>query len=61
MSVLDQVLQANARYAANFGSKSELALPPARRFAILTCMESRRKSGRLVEVSGARAAGRAHA
>ena len=35
MSVLDEVLQANATYAASFGAKSELALPPARGFAIL--------------------------
>ncbi|MGB5083483.1 MAG: carbonic anhydrase, partial [Methylocystis silviterrae] len=32
---------ANNAYAANFGSKSELALPPARGFAILTCMDAR--------------------
>jgi len=41
MSVLDEVLSANDRYAASFGVKSELALPPARRFAILTCMDAR--------------------
>jgi carbonic anhydrase len=40
-SVLDEVLQANDRYAAEFGEKSELTLPPARRFAILTCMDAR--------------------
>jgi carbonic anhydrase len=28
-------------YASNFGDKSKLALPPARRFAILTCMDAR--------------------
>ena len=39
--VLDQVLAANARYAADFGARSALALPPARRFAILTCMDAR--------------------
>jgi carbonic anhydrase len=39
--VLDQVLSANARYAANFGDKGSLALPPARRFAVLTCMDAR--------------------
>src|SRR6266516_6248835 len=27
--------------AASFGAKSELALPPARRFAVLTCMDAR--------------------
>ncbi|WP_307784276.1 carbonic anhydrase [Salinibacterium sp. SWN248] len=41
MSVLDEVLSANAAYAENFGDKSELALPPARGFAILTCMDAR--------------------
>jgi carbonic anhydrase len=41
MSVLDEVLQANSEYAASFGAKSELALPPARGFAILTCMDAR--------------------
>jgi carbonic anhydrase len=41
MSVLDEVLSANERYAASFGARSELALPPARRFAILTCMDAR--------------------
>jgi len=41
MSVLNEVLQANASYAATFGDKSNLALPPARRFAILTCMDAR--------------------
>jgi len=41
MSVLDEVLSANDQYAASFGAKSELALPPARRFAILTCMDAR--------------------
>ncbi|MCW5623599.1 MAG: carbonic anhydrase [Burkholderiales bacterium] len=39
--ILDQVLAANARYAENFGDKGKLALPPARRFAILTCMDAR--------------------
>jgi len=41
MSVLDEVLSANTAYAAGFGDKSELALPPARGFAILTCMDAR--------------------
>jgi carbonic anhydrase len=39
--ILDEVLAANAAYAASFGSKADLALPPARRFAILTCMDAR--------------------
>jgi len=40
-AVLDQVLAANQRYAADFGEKGKLALPPARRFAVLTCMDAR--------------------
>ena len=39
--VLDQILSANTRYAADFGDKGSLALPPARRFAVLTCMDAR--------------------
>jgi carbonic anhydrase len=39
--VLSEVLAANEAYVADFGSKGELALPPARRFAILTCMDAR--------------------
>jgi carbonic anhydrase len=39
--VLNEVLAANARYADSFGEKGGLALPPARRFAILTCMDAR--------------------
>ena len=41
MPVLDEVLSANEKYCNDFGAKSELALPPARRFAILTCMDAR--------------------
>lgn len=41
MPILDEVLTANEAYAATFGSKAELALPPARGFAILTCMDAR--------------------
>jgi carbonic anhydrase len=39
--VLTEVLEANRIYAGEFGARSELALPPARRFAILTCMDAR--------------------
>jgi carbonic anhydrase len=39
--ILDEVLAANARYAEAFGGKANLALPPSRRFAILTCMDAR--------------------
>ena len=41
MSVLNEVLAANKSYADNFGEKGKLALPPARGFAILTCMDAR--------------------
>ena len=39
--VLDEVLKANAEYSSNFGDRGKLALPPARQFAILTCMDAR--------------------
>jgi carbonic anhydrase len=39
--ILDEVLAANAQYAASFGDKRNLPLPPARHFAILTCMDAR--------------------
>ncbi|CAB4623800.1 unannotated protein [freshwater metagenome] len=41
MSVLNEVLAANQAYVAEFGVKGDLALPPARGFAILTCMDAR--------------------
>ena len=40
-TVLKDVLVANEKYAAGFGDRARLALPPARRFAILTCMDAR--------------------
>jgi len=40
-TVLNEVLKANEKYAATFGDKGKLALPPARQFAILTCMDAR--------------------
>ena len=39
--ILDEVLAANADYAADFGDKAELPIPPGRHFAILTCMDAR--------------------
>jgi len=39
--VLTEVLEANRKYAADFGDRGKLALPPARSFAILTCMDAR--------------------
>jgi carbonic anhydrase len=40
-NILQEVLAANQRYAAEFGDKAKLAMPPARHFAILTCMDAR--------------------
>jgi len=39
--ILTEVLSANQAYAGAFGEKANLALPPARGFAILTCMDAR--------------------
>jgi carbonic anhydrase len=39
--IVDEVLAANGKYVASFGAKKDLALPPARGFAILTCMDAR--------------------
>jgi len=41
MSILGEVLAANQQYSASFGDKANLGLPPARRFAVLTCMDAR--------------------
>ena len=39
--IKSEVEAANAAYAADFGDKGSLALPPARGFLILTCMDAR--------------------
>jgi carbonic anhydrase len=39
--VLNEVIAANRKYALGLGNKGQLAMPPARRFAILTCMDAR--------------------
>lgn len=39
--VFDEVLAASAAYAQSYGDKGDLPLPPARRLAILTCMDAR--------------------
>ena len=41
MSILSDVLDANAKYSAGFGDKASLAIPPAKKYAILTCMDAR--------------------
>ena len=40
-NVVNEVLEANKSYVQGFGKKADLALPPARAFAILTCMDAR--------------------
>jgi carbonic anhydrase len=40
-NLLNEVLAANQKYSASFGDKADLALPPARHFAVLTCMDAR--------------------
>ncbi len=39
--IKSEVVAANKKYSADFGEKGKLALPPARCFAILTCMDAR--------------------
>ena len=39
--IVQEVENANAKYVASFGDKGKLALPPGRRFAVLTCMDAR--------------------
>jgi carbonic anhydrase len=40
MSIRDEITRANEGYAAGF-TKGDLPMPPARRFAVLTCMDAR--------------------
>ena len=40
MSVVDEVTQANQRYASGF-AKGDLPMPPGRKFAVVTCMDAR--------------------
>jgi carbonic anhydrase len=40
MSVTDELLQANSEYARTF-DRGDLPMPPARRLAIVTCMDAR--------------------
>ena len=44
--ILSEVLAANQAYAKNFGNKGQLPMPPARHFAILTCMDARLDPGK---------------
>src|ERR1700719_1136761 len=49
--ILDEVLAANKNYAAQFGDKGKLAMPPARHFAVLTCMDARLDPAKFVGLS----------
>lgn len=49
--VLEEVLNANKKYADNFGEKSELPLPPSRKFAVLTCMDARLDPAKFAGIS----------
>jgi carbonic anhydrase len=40
MSVVDEVTQANERYASGF-AKGGLPMPPGRKFVVVTCMDAR--------------------
>lgn len=39
--ILNEVLAANKSYSKEFGNKGKLPMPPARHFAVLTCMDAR--------------------
>lgn len=39
--LLNKILEANKQYSDNFGSKADLPIPPVKKIAILTCMDSR--------------------
>src|SRR5699024_4577005 len=39
--IVNEVLDAKEKYANSLGEKGNLAMPPKRRFAILTCMDAR--------------------
>ena len=38
---IERIKLANNKYAKEFGKKSDLEIPPARRLAVLTCMDAR--------------------
>ncbi len=49
MSVLNELLEANNRFAEGF-EKGDLPMPPARRVALLTCMDARLHPERFLEL-----------
>ncbi len=50
--IVEEVLGANRTYARDFGEKGKLPLPPARGFAILTCMDARLDPGKVCRSGG---------
>ena len=54
--VLADVMDANNRYAASLGERGKLPLPPARQFAILTCMDARLDPAKYAESGRGRCA-----
>lgn len=38
---INKIINANSKYAENFGKKAGLDIPPSRKLAILTCMDAR--------------------
>jgi carbonic anhydrase len=50
MSAIDELLRNNEAYAAEF-DKAGLALPPARKVAVLTCMDARLDPARVLGLS----------
>jgi carbonic anhydrase len=40
MAIVDEILEANSRYAEGF-TKGDLPMPPGRQFAVVTCMDAR--------------------
>ena len=49
--VLDEVLTANADYAANFGDKGQLPMLPGGHFSVLTCMGARLDPAKFAGIS----------
>src|SRR5260221_3011800 len=47
MTVIDEFLQANEQYASHF-QKGDLPLPPARKTAVLACMDARLDPARIL-------------
>ena len=39
--IVEEIKSANEKYAAKFGDKGELPMPPGRQFSVLTCMDAR--------------------